>query len=216
MLCGDTDHDRYIQQEPVAMLVSPQRKKYFVHKALLAAKSPYFAANLKDCWDGLKDEVELLDTTEAAFEIVMDWMYLEKLPTRVTEYVGETYDWQLTPLAYKLADRLMIPELQNTLLQNEADILLKNNRCWSLIKVSGLAKIDMCHTPYYTWCLKVAIYSMMKETEEDNKKFEIQARNLEEHPTVAIDVIICINNWNVKPWEDPRGDGLSEFMVPEN
>lgn len=37
-----------------------------------------------DCRDGDKDEVELRDAKVEAFEIVMDWVHLEKLLARLT------------------------------------------------------------------------------------------------------------------------------------
>jgi len=199
-----------MQQKPITILVGPGRKPYFVFKDLLAAKSPYFAAQFKDCWDGQKDEVELADADERGFEVVMDWMHLEKLPTRLTTYEKGSYNWALTSIAYKLADKLMIIELQNELLKNEVAIFRDLGKFWTFAGLNNIHDRGLAHTPYYRLCVKVAVQRFMnpgfKYPDEDNT-------SLKDHGHVAVEVLESIQKWNVKPWGDPHREDLTEFMV---
>lgn len=181
----------------------------------MAAKSPYFAAQLKDCWDGQKDEVELLDATGGDFEVVLDWMHIGKLPTKLTQYTEHPeYDWDLAAQTYKLADKLMMPELQNEVLKNEASILASNNKSWHYSKLATLHTAELTHTPYYTFVLKSVVRKLMLNPDNSDRELQKYNTALECYPKVAIDVLASINRWNAKRWDDPcRGD-LSEFLLP--
>ncbi|KAK5957781.1 hypothetical protein OHC33_000970 [Knufia fluminis] len=206
---------KYMQEKPVTILVGLARKKYYIFKNLLAAKSPYFAAQFKDCWDGQKDEVELLDATGGDFEVVVDWMHVGKLPTKLTQYTEHPeYDWDLAAQTYKLADKLMMPELQNEVLKNEASILASNNKSWHYSKLATLHTAELTHTPYYTFVLKSVVRRMMIDPDQSDRELQKYYSALESCPKVAMDVLASINRWNVKRWGDLRSDNLSEFLLP--
>jgi len=203
-----------MQQKPVTILVGPARKPYFVFKDLLAAKSPYFAAQFKDCWDGQKDEVELADADELGFEVVMDWMHLEKLPTRLTTYEKGSYIWALTSITYKLADKLMIIELQNELLKNEVAVFRDLGMFWGFDRLVHFHNCGLAHTAYYRLCVKTAVQRFMEPGRRWKTDHPCEGiPSLKDHGHVAVDVLESIQKWNVKPWGDPQKEDLTGFMV---
>lgn len=50
---------------------------------MLVAKSPFFATCLKDCWNGNTNKVQLKDEVPSAFEVLVDWLYTESLPSHL-------------------------------------------------------------------------------------------------------------------------------------
>lgn len=203
-----------MQQKPVSILVGPERKRYFIFKDLLSAKSSYFAAQFKECWDGKKDDVELCDAGEEEFEIVMDWMHLDKLPTRLTVYNGDNHNWNLISRIYKLADKLIIPKLQNEFLTAEVATLRKGGFWWGLGRLPELQDLDLAHTLYYKFYLKAAVWAFMTGRRISTaKKDEDAILGMKDRGQGAVDVLLCIKEWNSKPWRDPHYDDLKAFMV---
>ncbi|KAK5099011.1 hypothetical protein LTR70_000867 [Exophiala xenobiotica] len=204
----------YMQQKPVSILVGAERKRYFIFKDLLSAKSPYFAARFKECWDGKKDEVELCDAGEEEFEVVMDWMHPDKLPTRLTLYNEDLYNWTLSSRTYKLADRLIIPKLQDELLTAEFAKLRKSGLWWGLGRLIYLQDLGLAHTPYYSFYLKAAVWAFMTGRRYVRaERHEEVILSLKDHGQVAVDVLLSIRKWNDKAWGDLCEGDLKAFMV---
>ncbi|KAK5099012.1 hypothetical protein LTR70_000866 [Exophiala xenobiotica] len=70
---------RFTQGEIITILVGSKRKRFHIYKDLLRAKSPYFAASLKYCWNGDMDEVYLNEDANA-FGRFTNWMFRDTIP----------------------------------------------------------------------------------------------------------------------------------------
>lgn len=140
----------------------------------------------------------------------MDWMHLEKLPTRLTTYEKGSYNWALTSIAYKLADKLMIAELQNELLKNEVALFRDLGIFWGFDRLVDFHNRGLAHTAYYRLWVKSAVQRFM---EPGSIKADEDIPRLKDFGHVAVDVLESIQKWNVKPWGDLHKEDLTAFMV---
>lgn len=102
---------RYVHSELITISVGVEKKKYHVYKALLTAKSPWFAARLTEKWQREPNEVTLEHHGGAAFDVVLDWMFRTSIDANPSFTIRDLIK-ELIP-AYKLADDLLICALKN-------------------------------------------------------------------------------------------------------
>jgi len=107
----------------VTILVGSQKHKFIAHKDFLTYYSEYFRACLGERFTEAENRVVELDHTEPeAFRHLMDWIYkqdiqsvaerqIEAIGASVQDVAGEYMDLWI------LADYLLIPELQNLVLE---------------------------------------------------------------------------------------------------
>ena len=95
---------------------------YRVHEALLVHHSDYFRKALQQYWkEGEERKVVMNDLEPEAFDVFIDWLYTQKLPQKLEDWLPRdtdedacSYDCRLDLLhlqVYVIADRLGTPEL---------------------------------------------------------------------------------------------------------
>lgn len=117
----------------------------------------------KDCWDGKKQEVELSQISSKGFDIAAHWIYSGNLPPNLTDYSQKNICSVMANnlYAYKAADVLMMNELQNELILQEAACLRETRRFLSCVRLNRPHDYDLLHTKYYTFSLRSATENMM-------------------------------------------------------
>ena len=73
---------------------------------------------------------------------MIDWIYRDKLPRRLTEYKKISYSWALVDTAYKVAHQLMMDDLQNELMNNLLTMFGNDELHWNLRKINRLWDAD--------------------------------------------------------------------------
>ena len=100
------------------------QKSFLIHKEFLCHYSPYFDAAFNGNFqEGANLTLDLEDTSPNTFDIFLDWLYTQKVPSDLEK--GENGPDVLRQLVdlWLLADRLLIPKLQN-----EALVALEQTR----------------------------------------------------------------------------------------
>lgn len=211
----DTNPPRYTREKPISVLVGHEKVRYFVHKGPFVAKSPFFRAILKDCWDGKQEEIELNMLSSKGFDVVVEWVYSGQLHPELVGYnLRDKQCWNDHLCAYKAADILMIDRLQNQLILNEAAWLRENDQTYkSISPLQTLHDQDLCHTKYYGFVLKLVIENMADTSDITSKEWNDQMKCAEEYPQLLINVLTNTREWLQKPWESVLEGDLSEFLV---
>lgn len=110
-----------------------EAQSFLIYKDLLTAHSPYFKACLNSAWEeGKTDTVRLEDDDPKAFETITNWLFrdpstMEQIDMRSTTDVA---------LAYKLADKLLMTQLKNHLLDEYRAFQLANR------SISNIGALD--------------------------------------------------------------------------
>lgn len=151
-----TDFSSIFKSDTVEILVGPDKQVFYVHKQLLREKVPYFEVCLKEDWKKDKDDaVDLREVDPAGFGFIVTWLYTERLPERIQGPGKGTFDWDMMDVVYKVADGLMITQLQNDLVNIHLDSLAaRGSQHWFFGKLARLYRLDLSHTPYYQMVLK--------------------------------------------------------------
>lgn len=186
-----------------------------MHRGLFAAKSPYFRVLLKSCWSGEKDEIEIPDIPSDGFNVVVDWMYSGQLPDKVKVYTkgNSSNAFQIALNTYKAADVLMITQLQNAIIENEAAIFAEHRLHWNCDRLKSISEKDLTHTAYYRFVLKSVLMNMMTSSKQSTKEWEKDVKCIEDNPMILIDLLTGVKEWQQKTWEDFPGGDLTLFMI---
>lgn len=150
------------------MLVGKERESYYIHEDLLQIHSPYFATALKPYWNDGKApmQLELENASPAAFDVVVHWIYEQNLPTYS---VGQSKDgddetpaqsinfmnkYVLMYSVYKLADFLLMHDLQNAVMDARLKFLREGNVHCTLCGISQLYDAGMEGTLMYEMAIR--------------------------------------------------------------
>jgi hypothetical protein len=88
-------------------------KVFRVHKKLLCDKIPYFSKMFNsDFAEAKNNSASFPEDSVEAFDLLIEWVYTDLL-RRYTYETGDIETWQFLPL-YTLAERLCLPQLQDT------------------------------------------------------------------------------------------------------
>lgn len=107
--------------ELVTFFIGPSKIKFLIHKRIVCEASPVFEAAFNSSFiEGQAQEYVLADTTEGTFALFTEWIYRGdfnvSLPNDVINLNLEDLHSNLLDL-WILADKLLIPRLQNRALQ---------------------------------------------------------------------------------------------------
>ncbi|KAF2794733.1 hypothetical protein K505DRAFT_360813 [Melanomma pulvis-pyrius CBS 109.77] len=93
----------------IIVKVGPMAKEYILYKSLLSHYSGFFRGALSGKFRETSDGfITLVDIKTADFDIFVDWLYLQRLDKRFLHTVRRYH-------VYALADRLLAPDLKNSL-----------------------------------------------------------------------------------------------------
>ena len=161
----------------------------------------------------MKSEIELLDADQEASEVVIDWMYTDTLPKRLEPYcLQDHYPWITARRAYKLADQLMLPQLQNAIINSLLRIVRGTKLYWDVDEIEACAKEELLHTRYFRLIAKSYVRALMQYP-KDPSKLSAELPALADQPQALIIVLETINNWNLDCFEDMYERGFCEYHV---
>ncbi|KAK5087335.1 hypothetical protein LTR70_002176 [Exophiala xenobiotica] len=188
--------------EIVNVLVGQDKTRYKLHKVLLTAKSPYFATSLKDCWNGKTNDIDLTDEDTSAFDVFVDWLYEGSIGVPRSIGVGEDLfatHTILTLKVFRLAEKFMINEMKNSLLDAVKDCFAKRRHSANILALSDLHSHEGSDTQLYRMFLRDCVARYMKSPAcfEGDKN---GMGELMEDPKVAKDMLENIREYNKAPW----------------
>lgn len=198
----------------IEVLVGEERQSFSIHHKLLVAKCPYLETRLKDAWNHTKDEPIILeDIDSSGFEVVVDWMYLGQLPSHLSgDASSETSDTIATK-AYKVADRLVMPALQNDLMDCMLTELRDKQEQYTFKKIFGVVELELSHTPLYDMVLRSSVKCMCEDDDEATKSIETSLERLEKYPWVLVDVIVSSQKYRRDPWEYVELENWCDYHI---
>lgn len=168
-------------------------------------------------WDKVEKEITLPHISVDVFEIIREWMSSSKLPARIGQTMREleppTADKNLVLETLRAAEFLLIDQIQNDIIAEEAASLLEENLTFKAKSLRDIYNADLSHTKYYQFVLKAVAFELMTAPEPLEDKWTKDLGKLKEHPTILIDLVLKAREWALKPWEDPAEGNLSEFFV---
>lgn len=158
--------------------------------------------------------LSLEDVSVDGFGVVVDWMYSGVLPARVSGWTDDKLPLDYLRRAYKVADQLLMTELQNQLM----DMVLAGGyymRHTKLTSVSMMWSLGLNHTPMYDFVLRDCIRRVNGEPESE-AALARHIVHLKQVPEAMADIIVWMNKWNHAPWgEVSRSEWCSYHNHPD-
>lgn len=183
--------------------------EFFVHESLLNEHSPYFEAKAKPCWKRTESSVDLRDVSVEGFELVVNWIYSEGMPTPLPSSSTDLDSFFKTVrTGYKTADQLLMICLQDQLLEDLKRCLQKSGRYLNLTAASYVIKDDLKHTPLYTFTVKSVVYHL---TTNKPNGFEQGLEHLADYPGVLKDILRYVLMFRIAAWQNPTVETGCEF-----
>lgn len=216
------DGDRHTHEPPVLLLVGPSKKAFYIHRSLLREQSPYFSARLQECWGGSEKAIELDEFDPTAFDAAVHWMYTKTLLPLYVDRMNSTESTRKCDIshiwtAYGLGDRLMMVDLQNSLMDQ---IILCSEKYDSAFEIDDLGDITatLLHSPCYRFGVKSAVMTIMRNSKFYGKDFWADKLEcLREYPDIMQDILLAITEWNAQSWTARCTDDLCDFHIhPDN
>lgn len=168
---------------------------------------------MKQCWDGGQREVDIPDVDVQGFEVVVDWMYSGMLPQRATTYEpGKNDPFQVLNHAYKAADRLMMPKLQNALIDVFLNVMLENNMKPRLDYIRTLCRMNMTNTPYFEMVVMWVVQSMATRPIA-SELFSQSMDGMEDYPEALKTIIRYMNEYRIEPWSFDANTSRCRFHI---
>ncbi len=171
----------------------------------MTAHSPYFAACLKGAWtEGQENCVELKEDDPKAFELVASWLF------RDLDIVKTVKEAKLDFVAtYKLADKLLMAQLKNDLLDGLRGHYKNRRLATTLDTLNFFHRMGVKGGPLYRFFLDLYVWSYCTASDTD-----IVRKNSTEglaNEEVMRDCLLKIQENIRKKWEDPRRDGACVY-----
>lgn len=117
---SDSDNDDVKHQQA--------KETFTIHKDIICYYSPFFdGAFNREFEEGVSQEVHLRDVQPACFSIFVDWLYSQTV-TMIDLDTESLNEFECLVRLWVLADRLLLPRLQNATLRALAQTSLKLNR----------------------------------------------------------------------------------------
>ncbi|KAK5092358.1 hypothetical protein LTR70_003955 [Exophiala xenobiotica] len=171
-----------------------------IYKDLLTTHSPYFKACLNGAWEeGKTNIVRLEDDNPKAFEIVANWLFKDPTAMKQTDITNKT-----VVVRYKLADKLLMTQLKNNILDGfQAFQLAKNESC-SIGWLDHLCSKGLQRTALYDYCLKSYVSGLgAPEVKCAGDMFANAAGSLTNEEAMK-DLITMMAKFMQQRWGDPR------------
>ncbi|KAK5957783.1 hypothetical protein OHC33_000972 [Knufia fluminis] len=211
--------DSFAKQIIITVHIGPDHEAHHIHRDLLCEKSPYFAAALKECWSKGVNEYVLEDIAPADFDVIVHWVYKEKLPWYLT-----AGGFQATGLGnaaitmrhmYALADRWMMHDLQNALVDEELKDLRNMGNHWDWSGLRDVCDQGLCHTPSYTVVMR-SFVGWLAETDPDDEEYRETINGLGESSALLREVFLQLHMFIHEKWVSVSDARKCDFHIHPN
>lgn len=182
----------------------PNQVTRLVHKELLTAHSAYFNAclNRVSSWkEGEENKVLLEEDDPEAFNVVVSWLYKESTALAFLDSTDSLTYSMVGP--YKLADKLMIPELKNALIDRLRQKLKVRDRLMGPDQLKKIRQADLLHSSLYEFSIRQFAWTYCKLPKILYQQKE-QDDALDADLELARECLSMTQKFLVDGWEDPR------------
>lgn len=187
---------RYVQSGLIKVLVGEERKEFNVYKGLLAAKSGFFAARLKDDWNDGTNEISLDSEIPYVFASLLDWMFTGKFNMAVEDVEDNITE---ISLLYKLADFLLIAPAKNDLIDLMLLDLKTTDTYYTFGGLRYIWEADGRETKLFTLALRSCVKEFMRAKKQKTESSLTEALN--DVPDVMLAALRSIAEYNCEPWK---------------
>ncbi|KAH7094575.1 hypothetical protein FB567DRAFT_600179 [Paraphoma chrysanthemicola] len=141
---ADSNFSSAFREGTVIIEIGPDRKKYYIHKALIVHHSEYFRKALQGTWkEAQEGVVRLEDVNHHVMNLFVEWLYTGKIPTEEKDWrrivennKPDTFWRQLKYVtlieAYVFGDRFLIEPFRKQVNNAFSDALESNYFCPSM------------------------------------------------------------------------------------
>lgn len=192
-----TRDSRFTQGEIITILIGKKRKRFNIYKDPLCAKSPYFAASLKSCWNGNTNEL-YLDEDANAFGHFTNWLFQDTIPTID---LGSCEGLAEITAFYKLADFLLVEDLRNVILDAVLKYLKTNLWAFGFFSLFHLREQNLQTTPLYKLVLRSSVRAFVNGPERFEEGAAEDTEFLRGKPELMMDIIDGVREYNKKPYD---------------
>ncbi|KAK5957784.1 hypothetical protein OHC33_000973 [Knufia fluminis] len=203
---------KYTRRRIITVLVGKQKEPYHIHLDLLRSRVPYFAASLKECWNDNKvpQETTLENAEPADFDAVVHWIYEKTLPSYTLgqpsdkddgfdKCTGFLADFEQVRSIYRLANFLMMHDLQNKLTVADMEDLKNNSSSYTLPDIGNIFDLELGSTPYYQMALRSYCEdTISRKTVSESFKKDVQDPKVD--PQVLKDVFLLCEELRRTTW----------------
>ena len=137
---GETRHAKYFNNEvfsDVTLFIGKESVKFFGHKAIIGAKSDVFERQFIGDWKD-KDEVKLENVNEAAFKVILWFMYTDEIKVEATFLLD----------VLQLSHTYSVKGMWTSLCSEEMVILHRKTQLWKYltfaVMISDFGFINRC------------------------------------------------------------------------
>lgn len=214
----------FARQPCTTILVGPDRIAYHLHKDIVCRHSPYLSTALKESWNENATEVHLNDFAPEDFDLVVYWMYKDKIPDHLLVEINadespdqlpseepSEIDMRLVDM-YKVADMLMMSDLQNTIIDTVFSWMEKSECCWPWSSLIHLLERELWQTCFW----KLAVKSFIENADcEENLKFgfDIISDDLADYPEATRDLFVQLLKYRRQEWTALSRNTLCDFHI---
>ncbi|KAK5937562.1 hypothetical protein PMZ80_010182 [Knufia obscura] len=177
---------------------------YNIYKDLLTAHSPYCKASLEGRWEEAKNNcVKLEEHDPKALQVIVNWLYRDP---RTMNFLQVQSDLCAAVLpTYQLADKLLMPNLQNELVDVLRQRLLDNKSYTGLSSILTLRQAGMSSKPLYVFLLKLHVWMFCTYPKSYNNTLEQKITDvIKEDFDFGKVWIMYVQECLAKKWSDPR------------
>jgi len=176
-------------------------KTFSVYEDLLTAYSAFFRFCLGS---GFKEagtkRVELPDDKAEDFAAVVNWLYRE---SKVVKYDASRTATDRITSAYKLADKLIMPQLKNHLMDLLRELWKEQNLYHALESIEKLSLFNVAGDKLYDFTLKMYVWILSTQPRTIAQKATAEAGTFA-NAALMQDLFTMVREYNSQKWDDPR------------
>lgn len=161
----------------------------------MCSKSPYFAASLKTCWNGVSNDVYLQEDADAFVQFV-NWLFEGTVPEVNLNTCSGLAD---VVAFYKLADFLLIETLKNDII--DATLKYLEQKTWAFNFFSlCYAREHISGTQFYKLVLRSSVRMFMNGPESFREGADNDIAFLHAKAELMLEIITGVREYNEKPY----------------
>lgn len=142
----------------------------------------------------------------------LQYRHREKIRTLTgDESLGNELSYRLAA-AYKMADALMMNDLQNAIIDEKFNDMKEHRVFWKWNGIKGLADRDVCHTKYWDLAVKSFVEMLARNSLRQSEDSTLEADSAD-YPMVAQEILVHLLRYHRNEWKHLKDCRNCDFHV---